>query len=134
MNSHDPSHARAFCTVRPDPCMPQSVAPTSPNKAINRCPESDVRRFGKMYKILYRSTQVLRCNDGIRQYPLCALWVFTCQANLVAVRTLQTASGNKTTLDTTPPSFASLEIQDSTAANDNIVISFTLNEPGTAYC
>ena len=57
-----------------------------------------------------------------------------CQVTLAAVHTLRAAVGNKTTLDTTPPSFTLLEIQDPTAANDSIVISFTLNEPGTAYC
>ena len=56
------------------------------------------------------------------------------QVSLSAVHTMRGAIGTKRTLDTTPPSFNLLEIQDPTAASDSIVISFALNEPGTAYC
>ncbi|CAK9095833.1 Uncharacterized protein SCF082_LOCUS45001 [Durusdinium trenchii] len=50
------------------------------------------------------------------------------------VSKLQEALGNVTTLDETPPSFTELLIQDPTAWNDRIEVTFALNEPGTAYC
>ena len=53
---------------------------------------------------------------------------------LADVHALRNAIGSKTTLDTTPPSFTLLQIEDPTASNDRIEISFALNEPGTAYC
>ena len=37
-------------------------------------------------------------------------------------------------MDETPPSFTELLIQDPTAWNDRIEVTFALNEPGTAYC
>jgi hypothetical protein len=46
----------------------------------------------------------------------------------------RTAIGTKTTLDETPPSFTQLKIKDPTAANDAIIVTFQLNEAGTAYC
>merc|ERR1719460_2659497 len=39
-----------------------------------------------------------------------------------------------TTLDESPPIFDKLMIQDPTAYNDRIIVTFTLNEDGTAYC
>jgi len=42
--------------------------------------------------------------------------------------------GVQTTLDETPPSFTTLEVADPTAANNKIVVTFSLNEAGTAYC
>ncbi|CAJ1402439.1 unnamed protein product [Effrenium voratum] len=56
------------------------------------------------------------------------------KVSLAAVYTLRQAIGTKTTLDETPPAFTQLQIEDPTMANDHIVISFALNEPGTAYC
>lgn len=44
------------------------------------------------------------------------------------------AIGSVTTLDESPPSFTKLQIQDPTAVDDRIVVTFALNEPGTAYC
>merc|ERR1719316_651363 len=48
--------------------------------------------------------------------------------------TISSGFGNMTTLDESPPTFTKLEIQDPTAANDRIVVTFQLNEPGTAFC
>jgi len=42
--------------------------------------------------------------------------------------------GTQTTLDDTPPSFTRLQIQDPTAYNTKIIVTFSLNEAGTAYC
>ena len=44
------------------------------------------------------------------------------------------AIGTLATRDETPPSFTTLKIEDPTAANDRIVVTFELNEAGTAYC
>ena len=33
-----------------------------------------------------------------------------------------------------PPTFTLLQIEDPTSANDRIIVTFALNEPGTAYC
>ncbi|CAE8610726.1 unnamed protein product [Polarella glacialis] len=56
------------------------------------------------------------------------------KVSLTAASTLRTAIGTKTTLDQTPPTFTQLAISDPTAANNQIVVTFALNEPGTAYC
>ncbi|CAK8986554.1 Uncharacterized protein SCF082_LOCUS596 [Durusdinium trenchii] len=56
------------------------------------------------------------------------------KVDLAAARILQLAIGNLTTLDEAPPSFTSLTAVDPTATNDRIVVTFTLNEAGTAYC
>ena len=56
------------------------------------------------------------------------------KVTLAAVDTLRTAIGTKTTLDEAPPSFTSLTIQDPTEFNDKIIVTFALNEAGTAYC
>ena len=50
------------------------------------------------------------------------------------VTVIQLGLGNVTTLDETPPEFTHLSIQDPTAFNDQIHVSFALNEPGTTYC
>ena len=50
------------------------------------------------------------------------------------VASIQAALGNVTTLDETPPEFTQLAIQDPTAFNDRIQVTFALNEPGTAFC
>jgi hypothetical protein len=42
--------------------------------------------------------------------------------------------GTIETLDESPPIFDILMIQDPTAWNDRIIVTFTLNEDGTAYC
>eukprot|EP00931_Biecheleriopsis_adriatica_P071269 TRINITY_DN4511_c0_g1_i3.p1 TRINITY_DN4511_c0_g1~~TRINITY_DN4511_c0_g1_i3.p1 ORF type:complete len:2354 (-),score=405.61 TRINITY_DN4511_c0_g1_i3:1928-8902(-) len=53
---------------------------------------------------------------------------------LTAVQNLVAAIGTRTTLDESPPSFTKLDIENPTAANDQIVVTFALNEPGTAFC
>ena len=50
------------------------------------------------------------------------------------VYTLQQGIGTVQTLDESPPIFTELTIPDPTALNDRIVITFKLNEAGTAYC
>ena len=50
------------------------------------------------------------------------------------VHTMKTEIGTIQTLDESPPSFTSLAMQDPTAFNDRIIVTFTLNEAGTAYC
>jgi len=50
------------------------------------------------------------------------------------VYTMWTEIGTIQTLDETPPSFTKLAITDPTATNDEIVVTFALNEAGTAYC
>jgi hypothetical protein len=52
-------------------------------------------------------------------------------SNVEAVRH---AIGPVTTLDETPPTFTRLQLQDPTARDDRLVVTFALNEPGTAYC
>ncbi|CAE8720003.1 unnamed protein product [Polarella glacialis] len=56
------------------------------------------------------------------------------KTTLASVQSFQGAIGLQTTLDDTPPSFTKLEIQDPSASNNAIVVTFALNEPGTAYC
>eukprot|EP00927_Polykrikos_kofoidii_P002778 TRINITY_DN11111_c1_g1_i1.p1 TRINITY_DN11111_c1_g1~~TRINITY_DN11111_c1_g1_i1.p1 ORF type:complete len:1928 (+),score=277.30 TRINITY_DN11111_c1_g1_i1:722-5785(+) len=50
------------------------------------------------------------------------------------VYTMMTEIGTVQTLDESPPSFTLLQIRDPTDANDRIVVTFQLNEAGTAYC
>merc|ERR1719171_1108835 len=50
------------------------------------------------------------------------------------VHTMKTEIGSRTTLDESPPSFTKLALQDPTDLNDRIIVTFQLNEPGTAYC
>merc|ERR1719387_412854 len=50
------------------------------------------------------------------------------------VHTIKTGIGTVQTLDETPPSFTKLSILDPTAYNDRIIVTFSLNEAGTAYC
>jgi hypothetical protein len=47
---------------------------------------------------------------------------------------IATAIGSVTTLDQTPPDFVQLKIQDPTAYNTKIIVTFSLTEAGTAYC
>ncbi|CAE7840500.1 unnamed protein product, partial [Symbiodinium sp. KB8] len=47
---------------------------------------------------------------------------------------LRDAIGPLATLDEAAPTFTFLEIEDPSAGNDRIVVTFALNEPGTAYC
>ena len=42
--------------------------------------------------------------------------------------------GVQTTLDDSPPSFTKLHIDDPTEFNTRIIVTFALNEAGTAYC
>ncbi|CAE7498925.1 unnamed protein product [Symbiodinium natans] len=60
--------------------------------------------------------------------------VYPNKVPLSAVHVLRELIGTKTTLDETPPIFTQLVIDDPTASNDRIVVTFALNEPGTAYC
>lgn len=62
--------------------------------------------------------------------------IFDSAANLGPsnVYTIQQAIGTMQTLDESPPEFTELTIPDPTALNDRIVITFKLNEAGTAYC
>jgi hypothetical protein len=50
------------------------------------------------------------------------------------VWTIRNAFGTVQTLDESMPLFRQLEINDPTANNDRIIVTFTLNEDGTAYC
>ena len=56
------------------------------------------------------------------------------KVGLATVVAFETAVGLKTTLDETPPSFTTLKVEDPTASNDKIIVTFALNEAGTAYC
>eukprot|EP00928_Gymnodinium_smaydae_P040215 TRINITY_DN27306_c0_g6_i1.p1 TRINITY_DN27306_c0_g6~~TRINITY_DN27306_c0_g6_i1.p1 ORF type:complete len:5181 (-),score=906.80 TRINITY_DN27306_c0_g6_i1:179-15013(-) len=56
------------------------------------------------------------------------------KVSMPSVQTLRDAIGTQTTLDDTPPSFTQLQIQDPTAVDNQIVVTFKLNEAGTAYC
>ncbi|CAE8700012.1 unnamed protein product [Polarella glacialis] len=47
---------------------------------------------------------------------------------------MQQELGTVQTLDESPPTFTRLAIQDPTSLNDRIVVTFQLNEAGTAYC
>jgi len=51
-----------------------------------------------------------------------------------ATEALVAQIGTQTTLDDTPPSFTKLEIEDPTAYDTMIIVTFRLNEAGTAYC
>eukprot|EP00913_Durusdinium_trenchii_P022223 g20882.t1 len=55
-------------------------------------------------------------------------------SSLQSVQSFAQSMGQLSTLDEAPPSFTVLEIQDPTAAEGILVISFALNEVGTAYC
>jgi len=50
------------------------------------------------------------------------------------MHTIQQAIGTIQTLDESPPSFTRLALQDPTAQNDRLIVTFQLNEAGTAYC
>jgi hypothetical protein len=50
------------------------------------------------------------------------------------VWTIRNAFGTVQTLDESMPIFKQLEVYDPTANNDRIIVTFTLNEDGTAYC
>merc|ERR1719487_1810425 len=50
------------------------------------------------------------------------------------VFTMKTEIGTVQTLDESPPSFTKLSMRDPTAYNDRIIVTFSLNEAGTAYC
>merc|ERR1711871_670149 len=53
---------------------------------------------------------------------------------LSTAEAVRDAIGIKTTLDQAPPTFTRLELEDPTAFNTKIVVTFSLNELGTAYC
>merc|ERR1719271_1892509 len=53
---------------------------------------------------------------------------------LHAVTDFKIAIGTQTTLDDTPPSFTMLKMQEPTAYDTKIIVTFSLNEAGTAYC
>jgi hypothetical protein len=55
-------------------------------------------------------------------------------ASASMVASTKTAIGPVTVLDETPPRFVQLKMDDPTAANNQIVVTFSLNEAGTAYC
>jgi len=50
------------------------------------------------------------------------------------VHTMKVEIGTIQTLDETPPTFTRLQLQDPTAFNDRLIVTFQLNEAGTAYC
>jgi len=50
------------------------------------------------------------------------------------VHTMKTEIGTVQTLDESPPSFTRLALKDPSAVNDRLVVTFQLNEAGTAYC
>ncbi|CAJ1446304.1 unnamed protein product [Effrenium voratum] len=50
------------------------------------------------------------------------------------IYSMQQEIGTVQTLDESPPVFDLLQIADPTALNDRIVVTFKLNEAGTAYC
>merc|ERR1719463_519331 len=50
------------------------------------------------------------------------------------VYTMKTEIGTIQTLDESPPSFTKLAIRDPTQFNTKIIVTFRLNEHGTAYC
>lgn len=50
------------------------------------------------------------------------------------IQAMQMAIGTIKTLDETPPSFTYLAMTDPTDHNDRIIVTFSMNEAGTAYC
>ena len=56
------------------------------------------------------------------------------KVTLSHVTAVKDVVGVQTTLDDTPPCFTHLSIEEPTAANNKIVVTFTLNEAGTVYC
>lgn len=53
---------------------------------------------------------------------------------LAAAVAFSNLAGVVSTLDQAPPSFTHLDVADPTLANNKIVVTFSLNEPGVAYC
>jgi len=50
------------------------------------------------------------------------------------MHTMQQEIGTVQTLDESPPSFTRLALKDPTQYNDRLIVTFQLNEAGTAYC
>merc|ERR1740121_2094950 len=50
------------------------------------------------------------------------------------MHTIQQETGTIQTLDESPPSFTRLALEDPTVFNDRLIVTFQLNEAGTAYC
>eukprot|EP00928_Gymnodinium_smaydae_P010937 TRINITY_DN14116_c0_g3_i2.p2 TRINITY_DN14116_c0_g3~~TRINITY_DN14116_c0_g3_i2.p2 ORF type:complete len:1544 (+),score=343.05 TRINITY_DN14116_c0_g3_i2:230-4861(+) len=72
--------------------------------------------------------------DGVGGAPNPMIYDAVTNAGPMNVHTIKTGIGTVWTLDETPPSFTKLAIFDPTAHNDRIIVTFSLNEAGTAYC
>jgi len=72
--------------------------------------------------------------DGIGSSPNKMLFDSAANAGPKNVHTISLGIGTISTLDESPPSFTQLSMLDPTAFNDRIIVTFSMNEAGTAYC
>jgi len=72
--------------------------------------------------------------DGIGDNPNKMMFDDSANAGPSNVHTIKTGIGTIQTLDESPPSFTQLSMLDPTAYNDRIIVTFSMNEAGTAYC
>lgn len=72
--------------------------------------------------------------DGIGGAPNKMFFDSVANAGAQNVHTIKASIGTIQTLDESPPTFTRLSIVDPTAYNDRIIVTFSLNEAGTAYC
>ena len=72
--------------------------------------------------------------DGVGSAPNKMMFDSAANAGPSNVHTIKTSIGTVKTLDESPPTFTKLAMLDPTANNDRIVVTFSLNEAGTAYC
>ncbi|CAE7397007.1 unnamed protein product [Symbiodinium pilosum] len=73
-------------------------------------------------------------SSGPGSAPNKMMWDDVANALPSNVHTIWAGIGTVQTLDETPPEFTQLSIKDPTDANDRLVVTFSLNEAGTAYC
>eukprot|EP00931_Biecheleriopsis_adriatica_P047271 TRINITY_DN27224_c0_g2_i1.p1 TRINITY_DN27224_c0_g2~~TRINITY_DN27224_c0_g2_i1.p1 ORF type:complete len:3147 (+),score=582.09 TRINITY_DN27224_c0_g2_i1:27-9467(+) len=73
-------------------------------------------------------------SDGNGGSPNKMLFDDTGQSGPNNVHTIKTGIGTVQTLDESPPTFKKLSMMDPTDFNDRIIVTFALNEAGTAYC
>ncbi|CAK8989373.1 unnamed protein product [Durusdinium trenchii] len=72
--------------------------------------------------------------DGIGSAPNTMIFDSAALSGADNVYTIWQGTGTVQTLDESPPEFTTLMVKDPSDQNDRLVVTFALNEPGTAYC
>ncbi|CAJ1414200.1 unnamed protein product [Effrenium voratum] len=72
--------------------------------------------------------------DGLGTTPNVMIFDDVTLAGPDNVHTIWASTGTVQTLDESPPEFTTLAIKDPSDFNDRLVVTFALNEAGTAYC